>query len=353
MFEQKEDKVEKSSSCILPSLFKGLPSDISFGNEINFLTATGITVFMVLRSDDASLEIMDFIHQQLEKGDPHRHVTWEYKRFVKQSARTTTSKPGDSSTSTVSRSAKDDLSFLFNPFEHMDKICKPYSYLDLMQELNKPHTFKSLTEMKTHFTSRALMCLRMIVGGETQFVVRKNKKSRIVVVSAYKMGKLYHGGFTAKIVSDGEEKKVTLKYYEMMLSVNGLCYTECVQIPYHPWETLSKSEKHDDVIDLCRNGEAMNFFQRSNVRKLEKYDMDKIQAILTHIREVWAAGDDAVYQFILKTLAWQSQHPRIKTGVCFVFHGEEGAGKSCLIDDFLSPFVWGKETQEYPRLRAF
>jgi hypothetical protein len=49
-----------------------------------------------------------------------------------------------------------------------------------------------------------------------------------------------------------------------------------------------------------------------------------------HIREVLAAGDEDVYQYIMNWLAWTVQHPGEQAEVALVFIGERGTGKGTL-----------------------
>src|SRR5262245_34894149 len=49
-----------------------------------------------------------------------------------------------------------------------------------------------------------------------------------------------------------------------------------------------------------------------------------------HIREVLAAGDEDVYQYIMNWLAWAVQHPDEQAEVALVFIGERGTGKGTL-----------------------
>jgi hypothetical protein len=49
-----------------------------------------------------------------------------------------------------------------------------------------------------------------------------------------------------------------------------------------------------------------------------------------HIREVLAAGDEDVYQYIMNWLAWAVQHPDQQAEVALVFIGERGSGKGTL-----------------------
>jgi len=49
-----------------------------------------------------------------------------------------------------------------------------------------------------------------------------------------------------------------------------------------------------------------------------------------HVREVCAAQDGAVYEYIMNWLAWAVQHPDQQAEVALVFIGERGSGRGTL-----------------------
>ncbi|KAF0754888.1 hypothetical protein AaE_005161 [Aphanomyces astaci] len=69
-------------------------------------------------------------------------------------------------------------------------------------------------------------------------------------------------------------------------------------------------------------------------------DNSKIERFLEHIRLIWAAGNQAVYEAIMKVFAMYVQRPDQKTQLCLVMLGREGVGKN-IITDILKNFVIG------------
>lgn len=71
-------------------------------------------------------------------------------------------------------------------------------------------------------------------------------------------------------------------------------------------------------------------------------DYEPIQIILDHIKDVWANGDENLYDYILQWFKQIVETPHIKTGVVLVLFGEQGTGKGCIMDEFILPFVVGR-----------
>jgi len=71
-------------------------------------------------------------------------------------------------------------------------------------------------------------------------------------------------------------------------------------------------------------------------------DMQQIQPILNHIKEVWCDDDIGIYDYVLKWIASIAQKPFVKNLTALVVvSSREGAGKNSLTD-FLSKFVFGR-----------
>ena len=72
-------------------------------------------------------------------------------------------------------------------------------------------------------------------------------------------------------------------------------------------------------------------------------DMGKIELILYHLKYVWCDGNQEHFDYLLgcyfKPLFTM---PHIKTGVAINLVGEQGVGKTMIIDDFLIPYVFGE-----------
>ena len=60
--------------------------------------------------------------------------------------------------------------------------------------------------------------------------------------------------------------------------------------------------------------------------------VQKVSPILNHIREVWCADNPRVYTYVIKWLAHAICRPWVKMGVALVLVGNEGCGKSLLIN---------------------
>lgn len=71
-------------------------------------------------------------------------------------------------------------------------------------------------------------------------------------------------------------------------------------------------------------------------------DHSLIARYLGHIKDVWASGNEDVYQGIIKQFAHYVQKPQVKTQLCLVVLGREGAGKNRPID-LLTSHVLGKQ----------
>lgn len=64
--------------------------------------------------------------------------------------------------------------------------------------------------------------------------------------------------------------------------------------------------------------------------------MEYCQPILRHIREVWCADEDHVYEYVLNWLAHAILYPWIKIKTALVLQGNEGCGKSGIVDAIFS-----------------
>lgn len=59
------------------------------------------------------------------------------------------------------------------------------------------------------------------------------------------------------------------------------------------------------------------------------------------IKEIWASGNEDIYQYLIRWLATIIQTPWSKTGVGLFISGDQGSGKNT-VTDFLTKFVFGK-----------
>lgn len=98
---------------------------------------------------------------------------------------------------------------------------------------------------------------------------------------------------------------------------------------------------HDIVFKPNQNNDKwFNLFKGFKTTKLEKYDLEIINPILQHIREVWATDSEELYNYIIYWIASILQHPEIKNYTALVLISTEGAGKN-IIFDFLKKYIFG------------
>ena len=62
---------------------------------------------------------------------------------------------------------------------------------------------------------------------------------------------------------------------------------------------------------------------------------EKCKPLLDHIKNIWAKGNEDLYNYILDWIAHVIQRPHEKTGVALVILGEKGSGKGIVVDFLL------------------
>ena len=86
----------------------------------------------------------------------------------------------------------------------------------------------------------------------------------------------------------------------------------------------------------------------SEARTEEKCDDSIKNYFLYHIRHVLAAGNPKVYKYIVQWMAHLIQRPYIKPGVCLIFKGVHGCGKSEFWEAFAQHIIgqdWCSQVQ--------
>ncbi len=108
------------------------------------------------------------------------------------------------------------------------------------------------------------------------------------------------------------------------------------RVDFIPYGLASEYDWSNRKIFNCFTG-FMHKFEPSF-----QIDHNLIARYLGHLKDVWAAGDENVYQGILKQFAHYVQKPQVKTQLCLVVLGREGTGKNRPIN-LLSEYVLGKQ----------
>lgn len=95
------------------------------------------------------------------------------------------------------------------------------------------------------------------------------------------------------------------------------------------------------IINNPRVFNCWNGFKAKLLLK-EEIDKSKIEIILYHLKEIWCDGNEILFDFLIGCYFKEFfTKPHIKTGIAINLVGEQGVGKTLIIDDFLIPFVIG------------
>jgi hypothetical protein len=77
--------------------------------------------------------------------------------------------------------------------------------------------------------------------------------------------------------------------------------------------------------------EVYNLWEGYDYKNTGDYDIEKVQYFLDHIKNIWANGDEEIYEYLLNWLAHIIQKPEEKTQICVVLKSIEGVGKTMLL----------------------
>lgn len=78
----------------------------------------------------------------------------------------------------------------------------------------------------------------------------------------------------------------------------------------------------------------LNLWKGFDYKNTGKYDINKIQHILDHIKEIWASNCEITYDYFIGWFAQILQTPWKKTKMCVGLKSIEGVGKSMILDLF-------------------
>ncbi|PRP76117.1 hypothetical protein PROFUN_15345 [Planoprotostelium fungivorum] len=53
-----------------------------------------------------------------------------------------------------------------------------------------------------------------------------------------------------------------------------------------------------------------------------------------HVRQIWCNGNEELYRYTIRLLAYFYQHPELRPDVAIILYGKEGSGKSIIVDIF-------------------
>lgn len=85
----------------------------------------------------------------------------------------------------------------------------------------------------------------------------------------------------------------------------------------------------------------LNLWNGFKYENTHSYQIERIQHILDHIKNVWASGDEELYEYFICWFARILQQPWNKNKVCIGLKSIEGVGKTCILELFAE--IIGKE----------
>ncbi len=96
------------------------------------------------------------------------------------------------------------------------------------------------------------------------------------------------------------------------------------------------------------NKGCFNVWSGFKAKKLEQYDVSKIQPILNHIKIVWANNNEEHYHYIMSWFHNIFKYPYRKTRIVIVLRSEkQQIGKGAIVENFLNPYVFGSNISLY------
>lgn len=95
----------------------------------------------------------------------------------------------------------------------------------------------------------------------------------------------------------------------------------------------------DEKVNACPVSNY-NIWEGFQANTVEQVDESKIKDLQYILRELWASGDEKLYQYLLGWFRFVVAHPAEMTKVALFLYSEEGAGKGTFID-FFRQYVLG------------
>jgi len=160
---------------------------------------------------------------------------------------------------------------------------------------------------------------KQVIDGEVNFnvMVREDLK------------KIFENRLVVRtITKDGKQKKVTEQILDLWLK--------------HPYRRRYK--KIDFMPGLSRkNSEIFNLYRGSPYPKgspeVINANIEDAFPWLDCVRDVWCSGNEHLFQYTSKLLAYFFQFPQIQPGICICLQGSQGSGKSSVVHVFSDLFA--------------
>lgn len=167
-----------------------------------------------------------------------------------------------------------------------------------------------------------------IINGGNPFYVTKNLKDGQIVFEFSKNLRTLTDTITWVEEANGKKKVMKESFFGIVKALHReISFDRVDFIPYAPGEKYRPE------------GKIFNTFTGFKAKPTMSYDFTPIQPIISHIREVLAAGNDQLFEYLANWLAHIVQKPRVKLGTAIVFQASQGCGKNIFTDFLVSSII--------------
>jgi hypothetical protein len=190
--------------------------------------------------------------------------------------------------------------------------------------------YDNVDQIKEYITPKVRRVVMLHVDSVLKVVIKINRTD-IGVTSWTDFKSSYDKIFEYK----GDKSPKTIKLSDIIKSMNELRYTSVRDAPY---TSVNELQVDDDVPNDC-----ILLFKGYRAKRLDKYDVRKLDPIFKHIREVYANNNEEHFQYVIDWLAEPIRTPRNKAGVAMALIGDQGTGKNIILD-WLTKYVYGEDS---------
>lgn len=208
-----------------------------------------------------------------------------------------------------------------------------YFWFDFVRDVcNKVHI--SLEELKISFRENINKVFFRTIKGN--FYVRKINKENYFSIE----NKVPTEALSYCDIVKGKETVINIEFKNLLIKLGFLKLINVYnEITLKPYDIYSDRKIRIDP----RTINSFNGFKAKLIKK--KYiDEIKIKPILEFLKTVWCNNDNATFLYLLSWFHHIFRHPDKKTKITIVlFSHEKQIGKGILINEFLIPYIFGKE----------
>ncbi|PRP73017.1 hypothetical protein PROFUN_17023, partial [Planoprotostelium fungivorum] len=108
------------------------------------------------------------------------------------------------------------------------------------------------------------------------------------------------------------------------------------------WENrhIFKDVEYNPIPSLPGEGNLFNLYEpgeyigKDRTGKCSKMAYGRCSSFFEHVREIWCCGDEKLYVWTRKLLAYYFQKPHIRPDMAVVLYGQQGSGKTLVVQVF-------------------